>query len=649
MYSVAWKKLCIAFAFLSWPDDKYELMPELFYLDNFDQCMLKGEDALFCTFTFTLGPLGNSSDFVWNIIKNISSNEQNYRHDQLRHGICVPEKCQDEYNNSSSVEHILQKCYNQKYNTLGLKGSISQLVCQSNKASFSIDLYDIIYGSIMFSYIIFVIAASVYERYYLYGQKLNMYDSGPSRVGLLISAFSVPKNWERLRSTDPSSDHRKLRSIQGIRFYNMICVIMSHTIMGILGGPVSNPLYTEQSTTKVLNMFIANGWYVVQTFFVISGWLLTYHFFVMTAEVKNLRISHVFWTIINRYIRLAPAVAVMVGFHSTWLVHLSRGPYWDMFVGEEYRNCRKNWWTNLLFVNNYVDNNNMCLHQTWYIAADMQLFVLSVILLYFLGKNPIKIKVIFGLLLTIGFLVPGIIAYVNKYDIVIRQYPEVLYNLNLLRLDHWHILYSSAYSNIFGYTIGMVFGYLFYRYRNTCFRINRIHVILWWLLTFGLCIFMVLISALFYNPAFHVTPLKSAFYWASGKNLFALGIAIGIFGFTQKVGWFARSMCEFEPVQVLGRLTYSTYIIHVAFIRWKIGFKRYPASADDTMLFFSVLGDVAVAYLGGTLLCLLVEMPVSAIQKMLGFSVHHNRTNRIPKSSEKSLETLDLDGDNTKM
>lgn len=49
----------------------------------------------------------------------------------------------------------------------------------------------------------------------------------------------------------------------------------------------------------------------------------------------------------------------MVGIHGTWLVHISKGPNWDMFVGEEYRNCRKNWWTNLLFINNYVDNNNM--------------------------------------------------------------------------------------------------------------------------------------------------------------------------------------------------------------------------------------------------------------------------------------------------
>ncbi|CAG9766404.1 unnamed protein product [Ceutorhynchus assimilis] len=474
------------------------------------------------------------------------------------------------------------------------------------------------------------------------GEKLHYYEQ--TKTSHFIAAFSIPKNWHRLRSTsNTNQEYRKLRSIQGIRFYNIICVVLSHTIMGTLGGAVSNPRYTEHSTKHVLNMFIANGWYIVQTFFVISGWLLSYHFFEMTSGSKHFKITYIFWAILNRYLRLVPAVALMVGFHGTWLVHLSKGPYWDMFVGQEYRNCRKNWWTNVLFINNYIDNNNMCLHQTWYIAADMQLFMVSVAVLYVIWNYPKTLKYIFGTLLFVGFLTPGMIAYVNNYDIVIRQYPEILYNLNLLRLDHWHQLYSSAYSNIFGYTVGMVFGYLFFSYKNVTLNINKIHVILWWLLSFGMCIFVVLIAVVFYDPNFMVTPLKSALYWSCGKNLFALGISIGIFGLTQKIGWFARWFCEFQPVQVLGRLTYSTYIIHVAFIRWQMGYRRYPASANDSMIFFAVLRDVTLAYLGGTLLCLFLEMPVSALQKLMGF-----KQNKRPAkmSAEKSLETLDLDCDN---
>lgn len=71
-------------------------------------------------------------------------------------------------------------------------------------------------------------------------------------VGAFISAFSVPKNWYRLRSTTSNPDHRKLRSIQGMRFYTIMCVVAIHTIMNHLGGPVANPRYTENVSADFL-------------------------------------------------------------------------------------------------------------------------------------------------------------------------------------------------------------------------------------------------------------------------------------------------------------------------------------------------------------------------------------------------------------
>lgn len=58
--------------------------------------------------------------------------------------------------------------------------------------------------------------------------------------GTIITAFSIPNNWYRLTSVNESPDARKLRPIQGIRFYNMISVIMCHSIMVALAGPTAN-------------------------------------------------------------------------------------------------------------------------------------------------------------------------------------------------------------------------------------------------------------------------------------------------------------------------------------------------------------------------------------------------------------------------
>ncbi|KHJ80953.1 hypothetical protein OESDEN_19366 [Oesophagostomum dentatum] len=43
--------------------------------------------------------------------------------------------------------------------------------------------------------------------------------------------------------------------------------------------------------------------------------------------------------------------------------------------------CRKNWWTNVLYINNIIDPNNMCLIISWYLAADFQIYIFSPLLI----------------------------------------------------------------------------------------------------------------------------------------------------------------------------------------------------------------------------------------------------------------------------
>nr|XP_023019245.1 O-acyltransferase like protein-like [Leptinotarsa decemlineata] len=330
----------------------------------------------------------------------------------------------------------------------------------------------------------------------------------------------------------------------------------------------------------------------------------------------------------------------MIAFESTWLIHLGQGPNWDMAIAEEHRNCRKNWWTNIIYMNNYIDSNNMCLHQTWYLAADTQLYTLSLFLLMLMWKNQDKIKIILGSFITLGLLVQGAVAFFKNYDIIIRQYAEVLYEMRGIRVAAWFDLYCSGYSNITGYAIGLTFGYMFYKLRNKVYCITKKHVILWWLLSFGICNFIILIAAVMYHPGYESSRLASALYWAFGKNIFALGVAVGIFGFTMKIGWFARWICEWKSVSVFGRLTYSTYIVHSAVIRIRGGLVREPVYVNDYTILMTTLGDIVLSYLAGTMMCLMFEMPISALQKLMVPQMKTKNTG-LKGSSEKSLKTLD--------
>lgn len=50
-----------------------------------------------------------------------------------------------------------------------------------------------------------------------------------------------------------------------------------------------------------------------------------------------------------------------------------------------------------------------------------------------------------------------------------------MYN-SVLDFQQWHITYTPVYTNISGYVIGMIFGYLFYKQKGQQFSINKVRL-----------------------------------------------------------------------------------------------------------------------------------------------------------------------------
>jgi len=55
--------------------------------------------------------------------------------------------------------------------------------------------------------------------------------------------------------------------------------------------------------------------------------------------------------------RLTPVYAIILGFVATLLVYTGSGPGWAL-VQFESDQCRQNWWTNLLYINNLLTTPN---------------------------------------------------------------------------------------------------------------------------------------------------------------------------------------------------------------------------------------------------------------------------------------------------
>lgn len=239
----------------------------------------------------------------------------------------------------------------------------------------------------------------------------------------LALAFSVPRNWYRLHAKPKSQMARDLRYIQGLRSSTIFLIVFGHAAITYGFSPVTNTEFVEEQYYHFWDMIQVNGMNIVQTFFAIGGFLMGVQFFELT-EKKKFNFGYFRVAIINRYIRLTPVYALIVFFDATWLYKLDFGPFWKTTTETEKSFCRRNWWTNMLYINNYVNPSQMCLIQSWYLAADFQLFIFGLLICMIMWKYPKYRNALLYICLFISYLIPAVITYVRKYEGVFSLSPQ---------------------------------------------------------------------------------------------------------------------------------------------------------------------------------------------------------------------------------
>lgn len=228
-------------------------------------------------------------------------------------------------------------------------------------------------------------------------------------------AFSMKRNWYILSSV-VRTESRDTRAISGIRFWCLIGIIYGHISWYLLEVPLRNPLWIEKVKTflnfefmtklaqqKLIfliavklqrfhfpfqnyhlmrSMIVINGGNHVQNFFIMSGFLNSLNLLTILKN-KQLKSLSIFWRIVAyRYFRFVPVVIFLMMLNATWMHKIADGPFWDKVTIYERHACRQSFWTNLLFINNYVSNGEMrCMIHTWYLAADFHLSALGTVLL----------------------------------------------------------------------------------------------------------------------------------------------------------------------------------------------------------------------------------------------------------------------------
>jgi len=202
----------------------------------------------------------------------------------------------------------------------------------------------------------------------------------------VLQCFSLTENLSTLCALEQRFP--KTAALEGMRVLSMQWVIIGHTLLILIENNVDNPNHMLQSVvTKFAYQPLVNATVSVDTFFVISGFLLAY---VSMRKLRKMAaknpsastyVGAIFLFTIHRWLRLVPVLGVVMLASAELVQSVGNGPLWTGAAVGHF--CREYWWTNLLFINNLYPSelSDECVGQSWYLANDMQFFILGVIAL----------------------------------------------------------------------------------------------------------------------------------------------------------------------------------------------------------------------------------------------------------------------------
>ncbi|XP_023311576.1 O-acyltransferase like protein-like [Anoplophora glabripennis] len=581
--------------------DKYKLLPPVYEMEDYLACLERNHT--YCKVDARIMNNGNENTVIWNLIKDSVSDKNSNDRSIIHRAVCLSNR---EVLSLNSIKKLSEIRINEKLNG-NLTVMVENAVCTA-KDSIKISLYDKLLLFFFVAYLYLILYATMYDRW----KRTNTHESTKNKF---MMALSLTSNWRKICNIEGNEDYNKLKSIQGIRFYNMLLIIAVHSLLSYNIIYLSNPNDLERFySTTVVQVLCTLSFFLVQTFFLISSWIVTFQLYNIHRNHGEFTVKQAFILIINRFFRIGvSSTIVLLSVKSSWN-RLLDGPITFDNIYLSQKACKQNWWQTFFFINNYLYIGEICNPSSWYLSVDFQMYIVTIVIIYLILKFKLdEFKVISFLTLFSCFLY-GLIIYVNNMNVLCRTNYNTLRNYVLTQLESFRIIYQSTYCNWTTSLIGISLGISYTKYRNFNFISNKnrkIISILWLLIFFGLPSSVILIARHEFRG------IRAAVLGALVKPLFSLGIGIGILGMSHNIGGLIKHICENKYVVLMSNFSFSTYMSQFVVIFSK-GVRSYslmkfdPVNMIKCFLFF----DAPLSVIVGIIFTVVFEQPGINLQKL---------------------------------
>ncbi|XP_046631188.1 nose resistant to fluoxetine protein 6-like isoform X2 [Daphnia pulicaria] len=627
---------------LPWAVKMYEssgrLVEDLIYMEGseilhhepglFDECLSVQSDGIpfqgqYCTVFFGLKLIDQINGNQSYISNTPREEEHNGRVEHLEHlyfyqrpsvGFCLPSTCSACDLTSAVSQHVGHRT---------IKGTNYSIVAIANenhcytqeKINISRTTFDNVTIAVMFAFCLLgitVATATVHDNW-----KGN--DSRQSFAIQLLYCFSARKNCKTLFSTEGAKDN--LSCVNGIRVLSTCWIVLIHVSAAFtFSRLIYNRQMAVEKTLQLSYQFITNGLFAVDTFFLLSGLLVA--FTQLRQLDQNNGVFNLKRFYLHRYIRLTPVYAALVAFISTLYPYVGTGPDWN-FVVQKSKALRKSWWANLMYINNFVKpvrnwgtNPEMPSLETWYLACDMQMFLISPLFIYpiWRWKRAGIIWTALNFLVMLG--ISTIVFVVHNLPPTIFWFrPSDVTEINVYADKH----YSETFARMPPYLIGILLGLLLYKTKDKTIHINKFLVAAGWIIatllgliaTYGMFPYLDEATVPVIDPFIRVS------YGVLNHSAWAITIGWIIFACTHGYGGFVHRFLSWKLFIPLSRLSYSVYLTHLIYTFAYISHLRKPYYFTEISGAMNFAGILVISFLLAFVVSVAVEMPFVNLDKLL--------------------------------
>ncbi|OWR54852.1 hypothetical protein KGM_207137 [Danaus plexippus plexippus] len=608
-------------------DEEYYAMPRLFDLEEFPGCL--ATRGVYCLGSFEL--TATTDHPLFRTMKQYSANwVDNFNHTRLHRGVCLPRSCQQ--HQTSSLEMWFETCINASTtSSYNLSARLYKLeYCTRGTEYTPLSGNEQAFAAVLAALLAFAIISTVLD--------LTLSAHVKKGCGWALS-WSLRQSWQSLVTPAPATRELDLRSFDGLRVFCMLCVIIEHVCWLGTISYIENTRIFEQLRHEGDVILMTNSTLVVQIFFLMASFLLAHKILEQKNHLPPF--STFFDTMINRIIRVSPSYFMVLWFASSWWWRLGQGPMWTPLVTAEADICRRKWWTHLLYLNNVLIKDDKCLIQTWYLAADMQLYALSLALTLLLRGRRCAVRLLIVLFGVVSATLT-VLAYMWK---LVPTF--VLHNPESVRLQYsgeasFNWLYQSPLGNAPGALAGLLLAHAQRRLPRSGLLE---HQLFRWVSVAGapaaLCWAALSPMALGAGPP---NRLVAALLAALERPIFLLCVTLALLGAIHGIKspwrtWLSHSSAA------LARLSFGALLLHMPLNKALLGSRLTPTQLDRQYAIYGWFGVAVVSYAAALPLALLVELPVQRLYKELTLifrkkppSTHNNKIPSLDKTEFCSTE-----------